>query len=405
MLYGSTLRMSVLIALVSTAAMRASSCSTSEVTGSQIMDVVFEEPPVHTLVKALRAAAGRWARVVAGLDHAGAAASAAAMREAAEQGGWDELVVSLQPCPPAWGVWARWSGAQEPADQAPVATDAPPAGPSGRQGALLGERPLAMQPWRQSGPARTERDRALLGAYYVMAVAAWGDAALSGLHRWLQPAYGEQRLGASITELRKAGVLGPSPMARRPGGELSETAAALLDSGERELLEAAIASRPTSAPTRKSPVRAPPPAPDPVPASIEAVLRVPAPSPALFSGAGVDREGAAAPTAAQVEQIASMKAYNEDLMARTRKGRSDSGRCEVPLRTLPDYLRATARKAVGAGFDIEQAGSGHLRWRAPDGQITVTAATGRVRGASAQNTLAALRRIGVPVPDKHAAGA
>ena len=61
---------------------------------------------------------------------------------------------------------------------------------------------------------------------------------------------------------------------------------------------------------------------------------------------------------------------------------------------IPEPLRALARIAVAAGWQITRLGSGHLRWQAPDGAVVVTASTPGDR-RTALNERARLRRAGL----------
>ncbi len=61
---------------------------------------------------------------------------------------------------------------------------------------------------------------------------------------------------------------------------------------------------------------------------------------------------------------------------------------------VPEPLRATARLARRRKWKITLAGSGHLRWHAPDGTVVVTASTPSDH-RSTRNSRAALRRAGL----------
>lgn len=61
---------------------------------------------------------------------------------------------------------------------------------------------------------------------------------------------------------------------------------------------------------------------------------------------------------------------------------------------IPEPLRALAQYARHAGWSITHLGSGHLRWRSPDGAVVVTASTPGDR-RTALNERARLRRAGL----------
>jgi len=61
---------------------------------------------------------------------------------------------------------------------------------------------------------------------------------------------------------------------------------------------------------------------------------------------------------------------------------------------IPEPLRAMAALARKLGWRISLAGSGHLRWQAPDGAVVVTASTPGDRRATL-NERARLRRAGL----------
>ena len=61
---------------------------------------------------------------------------------------------------------------------------------------------------------------------------------------------------------------------------------------------------------------------------------------------------------------------------------------------IPEPLRALARAAAARGWQISHLGSGHLRWKSPDGAVVVTASTPGDR-RTALNERARLRRAGL----------
>jgi hypothetical protein len=69
---------------------------------------------------------------------------------------------------------------------------------------------------------------------------------------------------------------------------------------------------------------------------------------------------------------------------------------------VPRSLRDHARLALSRGWTISVTGSGHLRWRAPDGRATVFTPRTPSDRRSAANVTAKLRRAGLNLG--HAAG-
>jgi predicted RNA binding protein YcfA (HicA-like mRNA interferase family) len=61
---------------------------------------------------------------------------------------------------------------------------------------------------------------------------------------------------------------------------------------------------------------------------------------------------------------------------------------------IPEPFRAVARAARRAGWEISRTRSDHLRWRAPDGTVIVTASTPSCPAGS-RNAIARLRRAGL----------
>ena len=63
---------------------------------------------------------------------------------------------------------------------------------------------------------------------------------------------------------------------------------------------------------------------------------------------------------------------------------------------IPESLRPLAALAARLGWVISQAGSGHLRWEAPDGKVVITSATPSCkRGKGSRNDRARLRKAGL----------
>jgi hypothetical protein len=61
---------------------------------------------------------------------------------------------------------------------------------------------------------------------------------------------------------------------------------------------------------------------------------------------------------------------------------------------IPEPLHAAARAARRARWSITRTRSGHLRWKAPDGTVIVTASTPSC-SAGSRNAIARLRRAGL----------
>jgi len=61
---------------------------------------------------------------------------------------------------------------------------------------------------------------------------------------------------------------------------------------------------------------------------------------------------------------------------------------------IPEPLRAIARAARRAGWEISPTRSHHLRWQSPDGTVIVTASTPSC-SAGSRNARAMLRRAGL----------
>lgn len=61
---------------------------------------------------------------------------------------------------------------------------------------------------------------------------------------------------------------------------------------------------------------------------------------------------------------------------------------------IPEPLRTLARAARKAGWLLTCTGSGHIRWRAPDGTVVVTSSTPGCK-ASIRATRSQLRKAGL----------
>jgi hypothetical protein len=61
---------------------------------------------------------------------------------------------------------------------------------------------------------------------------------------------------------------------------------------------------------------------------------------------------------------------------------------------IPESLRDMARTARSRNWTISLRGSGHLKWRSPDGEIVITPSTPS-DSRSAKNARARLRRAGL----------
>lgn len=65
---------------------------------------------------------------------------------------------------------------------------------------------------------------------------------------------------------------------------------------------------------------------------------------------------------------------------------------------VPRELRAAAKAAEQQGWTIEMGGSGHLKWKDPDGALRlVTGATPGGGNRAVQNAKATLKKWGVPL--------
>ena len=62
---------------------------------------------------------------------------------------------------------------------------------------------------------------------------------------------------------------------------------------------------------------------------------------------------------------------------------------------VPAPLRAQARRARAAGWQITRTRSGHYRWQHPDGTVVITGSTPNGGKRSIRNSRAQLRKAGL----------
>jgi hypothetical protein len=62
---------------------------------------------------------------------------------------------------------------------------------------------------------------------------------------------------------------------------------------------------------------------------------------------------------------------------------------------VPASLCTAARKARKSGWVLTRTGSGHIRWRGPDGAIVITSSTPGGGNRSIRNSRAQLKRAGL----------
>lgn len=65
------------------------------------------------------------------------------------------------------------------------------------------------------------------------------------------------------------------------------------------------------------------------------------------------------------------------------------------LPAIPRQFRDAARVAIRRGWKITSTGSGHLKWRSPDGTTIIYTSRTPGGGRSVQNTMAKFKRAGL----------